>query len=169
MRCWEDIFNYWQTFEVEQIEVMDFNPDVHDALRWFHKGKRLAVYLNDNPKNDTAQHLANGRVNASDEIYAAFAIYSTLKMFPYYDKKRAVQLVDVVRPALFKLDNRQVYEDYWASQAKNVLPGTLGDDKVDQLLMPKGLSRREYVALSAQLWKNLADEWIVLRFPPNWS
>ncbi|WP_047514038.1 hypothetical protein [Methylophilus sp. Q8] len=167
MKTWEDIFSYWQTFEVKQIEVMDFNPEVHDALRWFHKKKRLAVYLNDNPKNGTAQHLAIGHVKASEEIYAAYAIYATLRKFPYYDKTRSVQLVDVVRPALFKLDNRKLHEDYWVAQSKNVLPGTEAGEKIVWELMHEKLSRKEYVALSAQLWKHLADEWVTLKFPSS--
>lgn len=167
MKLWKDIFEYWQTFEVKQIEVVDFNPEVHDALYWFHKRKKLGVYLNQNPKNDTAKHLTKGRIKASDEVYAAFAIYATLKEFSHYDKTREVQLQEVVRDALFELDDRKW--DYWAGQAKHVLPGCEGSDAVESLLRRKGLSRKEYVALSAQLWKHMAEEWVTLKFPSNYN
>lgn len=167
MRSWKDVYSYWQTFEVHQIEVQDYNSKLHDALPWSHRRKRLAVYLNENPKNDTAKHLTMGKVKASDEIYAAFALYATLRQFPYYNKARVVQLEEVTRNALFQFDRRQ--GDYWANHAKNVLPSIDTNQNLFNQLNQKGLAWNEYICLSAQLWKQLADEWLVLKFPPDWG
>lgn len=167
MRTWSDIYTNWKSYEVKQIDVIDYNPELHDALPWFHKKKKSIVYLGDNAKNDTAKSLARGCVNSNDEIYAAFALYATLKEYPHSDKRRAKQLNEVVSNALSTLDGAALY--YWHSKSKHVLPFVKSLNLLSTSNYYSNMRWDEYIRISSMIWKELAEEWVVLRFPDRWG
>ncbi len=167
MKTWNDIYQSWKSYQTKKVEVTDYNSELHDALPWFHKRKKYMVTLDDNAKNDTAKALAVGHVSSNDEIYAAFALYATLKEFSHYDSKRAKQLNEVVRSALLVLDGRGVM--YWHSNSKKVLPFVNSQELLDSTERVNGISWDEYIRISSEIWKELSEEWVVLRFPNNWA
>jgi hypothetical protein len=167
MRTWSDIYNSWKSYQVHKIEVTDYNPQLHDALYWFHKRKRYMVSYGANAKNDTAKCLAFGRINSTDEIYAAFALYATLREFRHHNSKRSKQLMEVVSDALLTLDGRGA--TYWHSNSKKVIPYVDSMKLLDSTQNVNEMSWDKYIRNSSEIWNELSEEWVVIRLPEGWA
>jgi len=158
---WHEVFSYWQSKEVPQVEVVSYDPDVHDdAIPWFEKNlsfndRRGYFYvLSETPKVDTARALACSVSKGGPGLFAAFALMATLRQLDEW-----TPLVDTVREHLDQI-NPDIRR-YWPSNAKGVLPCVVEGDRTFR-------EDRDWhlrVDLAARVWSELAAKFQVVRQP----
>lgn len=167
VKTWNDVYKHWSSHNINQIEVLDFDSSKHYPLHWLNKKNQyIKVYLHENPKNVTAKYLVGDRFNQNPEIYAAFALHATLKGYPFFRFNRVSQIDYVVGDAFRQFRGTQ-YE-LWHSNAKDVLPYVNSLNELGELTRDKDANWKDYIDKTAQIWNELASDWVVLKYPPSY-
>lgn len=158
---WNEVFNRWVTKDVPNVKVVKFNNALHNSeVPWFEHspspGSRLRpdITLAAGPVATTAQHLINGKVTRTPEVYAAFAIHATMKMVnrcPY-------MIGNVVADRLAELDLWPSH--YWRGNAVNVLP-------LDPpyRMVERNPDWTKFIDAAAIVWAEIATHFHVVRIP----
>lgn len=158
---WHEVYSYWQSKGVPQIEVISFDPDVHDeGISWFERNlsfnDRRGYFhvLRETPKVDTARALARTVSKGGPSLYAAFALMTTLR-----DLDQWTPLEETVREHL-----DQISPDicsYWHPNSKRVLPCTVDGRHT----FSENRDWHLRVDLAARVWTELAAQFQVVRQP----
>lgn len=158
---WPEVYTYWHSKEVPKLEVVSFDPDVHDeGIPWFEKNlsfndrRNFFYFLRESPKVDTAWAIARTISKGSLDLYAAFAVMTTLR---HLDEPSP--LVRIVRVHLDQTSSG--ISSFWHPNSRRVLPCTV-DGGVTFWDNPDWRLR---VDLAAKVWTEMAERFQVVRQP----
>ena len=158
---WFEVYAYWHSKNVPQVEVVDYDSEIHDErIPWFERhldfnDRRGFFYLfRETPKVDTAFALVRFVSRGGPTLYAAFAIMTTLRHLDEW-----TPLVDAVRERIDELapDARHG----WHPNAKRVLPVFVEGGRTFR----KDDDWRLRVDLAARVWTEIAERFQVVRQP----
>lgn len=163
--AWSEVYSYWKSKNVPQIEIVAYDPNLHDfRIPWFEKGlsaderRGYLWFLRENPKVETACALARVVSKGGPELFAAFAIMTTMRQLD-----QRTSLVGTVRERIDRM--AEGIRQSWHSNAKNLLPCIVeGDDRV----FAENKDWRLRVDLAADIWSGLEGRFQVIR-QPDWT
>lgn len=156
---WQEVYTYWQSHAVPQIEVVEYDPEVHDEeVPWFeknqpyHNRRGFFHYLQGSPRVGTAYALAMTATQGGPVLYAAFALVCALREL---DESSPLKLM--VRGHL-----NQISPDLhqcWHTNAKRVLPVNVEEGRT----FYKNRDWHLRVDLASMVWRGLATKYQVVR------
>lgn len=160
---WKEVYDYWLSKEVPQVEVVSFNAQIHDVqVPWFEQHlpyeerRGFFYHLQKAPKVETANALARTVCKGGPGLYAAFALMTTLRQLDEWTPLRDTvhTHIDLIAPGI---------RQSWHGNAKVVLPWLVEGDRTFR----KDRDWHLRVDLAARVWSGLAAQFQVVR-QPNW-
>ncbi|MEM9777123.1 MAG: hypothetical protein AAF902_21265 [Chloroflexota bacterium] len=156
VKTWDEIYSDWQTANVPDIKQIPFDINLYPyALPWYNKEGQYQADTN-NPQKRTAFHLINYLQDKPKELIAAYKILAATK---HYD---CLFFLSKVLIDVFNKYDENVY-GWWNGNAKYLLPTTKLD--YDFRVIEYSESIPEAIELSIQKWRELHNEWQLIRLP----
>jgi hypothetical protein len=158
---WKEIYDYWMSKGVPQVEVVPFDPATHDVnVYWFEmhlpcdERRGLFYHLQAAPRAETAHALARTVSKGGPGLYAAFALYTTLRQLDEWTPLRdTVQdHLELIAPGL---------RHSWHTNTKEVLPCSVERERIFR----KNRDWHLRVDLAARVWSGLAIQFQVVGKP----
>ena len=161
---WFEVYAYWQSLGVPQVEVVDFNPSLHDNdVAWFERlrpveeRRGLFYRLQKPPLVGTAFAVAQRISRHGPSLFAAFAIFTTLRQLDDRTPLRylALEQIERITPDI---------QHAWHTNALTLLPCDVEADRSFR----KDKSWRPRVSLAAHVWSEIAMQYQIVR-QPRWT
>lgn len=161
---WSEVYQYWQAKQVPLVEMIPFEQGEHYGIvPWFEKhvtpDERKAYYyfLSKGPLVGTAKNLLSDRLRSNPELYAAFAIFSTLIAVG----ERVSDLGSTVRDKLSLLNFNPWL--HWHPTSVNVLPCN-----PEVRLLQRNPDWRLRIDAAAAVWMEICARFQVIKDTHLW-
>lgn len=159
---WEDVYKLWKQGNVPEVQIIDFDLDIHSTTQpWFNLRDDKQI-VSSNPMNKTADHMSKQLVSNSEEFRAVFMISAFLIEVGALDF-----LINVLNPVWTIYGERWVR--WWHPNVKYILPAV--DTSYLSTLFSDGNRIRykptwqELIEAAVMVWTAIGLELAVVRIP----
>lgn len=158
---WTDVRELWRSLDIPEVEVRPWPKENFFAVPWDKKetyGKSNSLWPIASPEDQTAHHIVKELWAQPEDVQIAYKLEAFCR-----EHELDSFFANVVQPVYRK--NNLEYPFWWHSNAKHVLPSGGGTWRLERLEVVEAREWKEIVRRSAEAWRELASEWVVVRVP----